>query len=128
MFRTIVLTSLASLLLTAGLQAHTRDTRLVKEVEAQCTAEARQNGVRGVVSLLIEIDNEGTPAKVEPVAGWWRGTFHPTLGYGLEEAAIEAVSQWRFKPSGTEARVGTMYIDVGFRCTKPLKTRWPRPD
>jgi len=128
MSRTLLLASLALLLSVAGLQAQTQGPLLVKEVEAVCTAEAQQKGVRGTVALLAEIDNEGVPAKVEPLIGWHRGTFHPTLGYGLEEAAVEAVSQWRFEPIGTDVPLGTMHMQVGFQCTKPLKAVLPRSE
>lgn len=100
----------------------------MEEVDAVCTAEAQQKGVRGTVTLRAEIDNAGVPTKVEPVTGWHRGTFHPTLGYGLEEAAVKAVSQWRFEPTGTDAPVGTISIERSFRCTKPLKALFPRPE
>jgi hypothetical protein len=76
----------------------------------------------------MELDSEGKPVKVEALTGWSGGAFHQPLGYGLEEAAIEAVSQWRFEPSGGEAPVRALQLDVGFRCLKPLKAVWPRPE
>ena len=126
--RLTLLSSLTVLLLAAALPAQAQGPRLLEEVEAVCTAEAQRNGVRGTFTLLAEIDNAGVPTKVEPVTGWHRGTFHPTLGYGLEEGAVKAVSQWRFEPTGTDAPVGTIYIERSFRCAKPLKAVFPRPE
>lgn len=128
MSRTGVVVCVTLFLTAASLPAQTRDPRLVKHVEAECTSEARAKNVRGTVSLTMELDNEGTPVKVEALTGWSRGIFYQALGYGLEEAAIEALSQWRFKPSASEAPAGTLQLDVGFRCLKPLKAVWPRPE
>ena len=128
MSRTGIAVCLALFLTAASLPAQTRDPRLVKHVEAECTSEARANNVRGTVSLTMELDNEGKPVKVEALTGWLGGLFYQPLGYGLEEAAIEAVSQWRFEPSGSEAPVGKYQLEVGFRCLKPLKAVWPRPE
>jgi TonB family protein len=83
---------------------------LLRKVEPGYTEEARAEGVQGTVVLQVEIDPSG---KV--------GTTHigviRSLGLGLDEKAIEAVKQWKFKPAiknGTPITAKAT-IEVNFR-------------
>jgi TonB family protein len=60
------------------------------EVPAEYTAEARAARIQGVVILQLVLDEEGRVADVRALKG---------LPYGLTEAAITAVRQWRFEPA-----------------------------
>ena len=55
------------------------------------TKEALDASIEGVIVLKVVIRKDGLVDNVEVVQG---------LGYGLDEAAIEAVmTEWRFKPA-----------------------------
>lgn len=80
----------------------------IHHVDAEYTWAAREARIQGVIILELEIDAEGRvrdPVVVKP------------LGYGLDEAAIEAVSQWRYKPAMEDGRpVATRYnATINFR-------------
>jgi TonB family protein len=54
------------------------------------TELARQDKVNGSVMVSLIVDKDGLPQKVHVTRG---------LGDGLDENAVEAVKQWRFKPA-----------------------------
>jgi len=60
----------------------------IERIEPDYPPEARSQGLRGDVGLLVTIDAAGAVVKAEPLTG--REIFRP--------AAIEAVKQWRFRP------------------------------
>ena len=64
--------------------------RLLREVKAEYTEDARRRNIRGEVLLEVVVSRDGTVGKVRLVRG---------LGAGLDERAIEAVRQWRFAPA-----------------------------
>jgi len=73
--------------------------RLVREVKAVYTEDARRRGLTGDVLLEIVVRRDGSVGDVTVIRG---------LGAGLEARAIEAVRQWRFTPA---RRLGTP-VDV----------------
>jgi TonB family protein len=64
--------------------------RLLREVKAQYSEEARRRGISGSVVLEIVIRNNGTVGDVTVLRG---------LGYGLDERASAAVRAWQFAPA-----------------------------
>ncbi len=77
--------------------------QLIYKVEPEFSEEARKAKHQGVVVLTIEVDPSGNVRNVH---------VRQSLGLGLDEKAIEAVSHWRFraaildgKPVTTEAVV-----------------------
>ncbi len=64
--------------------------RLLREVKAQYTDEARRRGITGNVLLEIVITRDGTVGDVSIRRG---------LGAGLDQRAIDAVRQWSFAPA-----------------------------
>jgi len=64
--------------------------RLLREVKADYTEEARQRGLEGDVVLEIVVRRDGTVAGVKVLQG---------LGAGLNDRAAQAVRQWRFAPA-----------------------------
>jgi periplasmic protein TonB len=64
--------------------------QLLDEVKAPYPPQARKDGVEGDVILLLTIDDHGNVAKVRKVVG---------IGHGLDEAAIDAVKRFKFKPA-----------------------------
>ncbi len=73
--------------------------RVLKEVTADYTEEARQRGITGEVVLEIVVRRDGTVGDARILRG---------LAAGLNERAVEAVRQWRFAPA---QRLGTP-VDV----------------
>ena len=82
--------------------------QLIYRTEPEYTAEARQKGVEGVVKLYAEIAPDGRAHRIR--------VLH-SLGSGLDEKAIEAVRQWRFRPGTKDghAVTSTSSIEVRFR-------------
>ena len=60
------------------------------EVEPEFSEDARKAKLQGVVMLAAEVDVNGRLRNIRITRG---------LGLGLEEKAIEAVKQWRFRPA-----------------------------
>jgi protein TonB len=73
--------------------------RLLREVKAQYTDDARRRGLTGDVLLEIVIKADGSVGEVKVLRG---------LGSGLDERAATAVRNWRFAPA---RRLGTP-VDV----------------
>ncbi len=64
--------------------------QLIYKVEPEFSEEARKAKHQGVVVLTIEVDPSGNVRNVH---------VRQSLGLGLDEKAIEAVSHWRFRPA-----------------------------
>src|SRR5262249_33835880 len=64
--------------------------KLLREVKAQYTEDARRRSITGDVLLEIVVRRDGTVGTVNVLRG---------LGAGLDERATEAVRQWRFDPA-----------------------------
>jgi TonB family protein len=64
--------------------------RLIREVKADYTEEARQRSIAGEVVLEIVVRRDGSVGDVRILQG---------LGGGLNERAVQAVRQWRFAPA-----------------------------
>ncbi len=81
---------------------------LVSNAEPHYSKEARAAGLQGTVGLSVVIDEKGVPRDIRVVR---------SLGKGLDEKAIEAVEQWRFRPgmkNGAPVAVRTR-IEINFR-------------
>jgi protein TonB len=64
--------------------------RLVREVKADYTEDARRRSLEGDVVLEIVVRSDGAVGDVKLLKG---------LGAGLDERAIQAVRDWRFAPA-----------------------------
>lgn len=64
--------------------------RLLREVKAEFTEEARRRSVTGDVLLEIVVRSDGAVGDVRLLRG---------LGAGLDQRAVQAVRQWRFDPA-----------------------------
>jgi TonB family protein len=78
--------------------------KVLERVEPQYPPEARAARVGGMVVLETRIHEDGTVGEVRVVR---------PLGYGLDEAAIAAVKQWKFQP----AREHGQPVSVAFTIT-----------
>ena len=63
---------------------------VLHSVEPEFTEDARRANFQGSVSIKLIVDSQGNPQNVQLV-------HH--LGMGLDEKAIEAVRQYKFKPA-----------------------------
>jgi protein TonB len=82
--------------------------QLLWKTEPEYSEEARKARHQGSVMLAVEIDPEGHPRNIRVVQ---------SLGLGLDERAVEAVSKWRFKPGLLNGRPvnAPIRVEVSFR-------------
>jgi TonB family protein len=78
------------------------------KVEPEYTDQARKAHIQGSVLLEIEVGVDGRVHNIQ---------VRQSLGLGLDERAIEAVKQWKFRPGQQDGRpVATIAtVDVSFR-------------
>jgi TonB family protein len=76
--------------------------------EPMYSEDARVAKYMGMVVLSVEIGTDGAPHNIRVVRG---------LGLGLSDAAVDAVSQWKFKPGTRDGVPVTVAatIEVNFR-------------
>jgi TonB family protein len=81
---------------------------LVFKKEPEYSEEARKAKYQGTVLLYVEIDPSGRATNIR---------VQRSLGLGLDEKAIEAVRQWKFKPGYKDGKPVTVAatIEVNFR-------------
>jgi len=81
---------------------------VVSKVEPKYSEDAREGKLQGVVVLRMVIDEDGRPQDVQVTRG---------LGMGLDEKAMEAVRQWRFRPAYKDGQpVATQAsVEMNFR-------------
>ena len=76
--------------------------------DAEFSEEARKAKFSGNVEVYLVVDEHGAPSRIRVVRG---------VGMGLDDKAIEAVRQYKFKPAmkdGKPVKVD-LYIDVNFQ-------------
>ena len=81
---------------------------LLSKVEPDYSQDARAAKYQGSVLLYAEVGVDGSAHNISVSRG---------LGLGLNEKAIQAIRQWKFKPAGKDGqpvRVG-VNIEVNFR-------------
>lgn len=77
--------------------------RLLREVRADYTDEARRANVTGEVVLEIVVRRDGTVGDVRILQ---------QLGSGLDQRAIQAVRQWRFSPARLKGSPVDVIVEV----------------
>src|SRR5207247_10988145 len=77
--------------------------RLLREVRADYTEEARQKGLAGDVVLEIVVRRDGSVGDVKVLQG---------LPAGLNERAVQAVRQWRFSPAHRQGVPVDVIVEV----------------
>lgn len=78
--------------------------RLLREVKADYTDEARRANIEGEVELEIVVRRDGTVGDVRIIRG---------LRGGLNERAVNAVRQWRFAPGRMKGVPVDVVVEVG---------------
>lgn len=81
---------------------------VIHQAEAEFTEEARKANFQGTVSLQLVVDQQGNPQDVRVVRH---------AGMGLDQKAIEAVRQYKFRPAMYQGHpvAVQLVIDVDFR-------------
>lgn len=82
--------------------------RLLREVKASYTDEARRANIAGEVEMEITIRRDGTVSDVRILRG---------LGGGLNERAAAAVRQWRFAPARLKGTPVDVIVEVAVQFT-----------
>ena len=77
--------------------------RLLREVKADYTEEARRRGLSGEVVLEIVVRRDGSVGDVKLLKG---------LGAGLDDRAMQAVQQWRFVPALKQGTPVDVLVEV----------------
>jgi TonB family protein len=87
---------------------------VIKRIEPVYTDEAFQAKIEGTVEISVVTDAEGIPSELKVVRG---------LDKGLDEQALQAVRQWRFRPVYTNG-VSTplhLVLEVSFKMVAAKK-------
>jgi TonB family protein len=81
---------------------------VLNRIEPEYTEEARKAGVSASVSLRFIVAVDGIAQEIKVLRG---------AGFGLDERAVEAVSNWRFQPAMKEGAPAPMFsqAEVIFR-------------
>jgi periplasmic protein TonB len=82
--------------------------RLLREVKAQYTEDARRRGITGDVLLEVVVRRDGSVGEAHVLQA---------LGYGLEQRAIDAVRQWRFAPAQRKGVPVDVLVEVAVEFT-----------
>ena len=81
---------------------------LIHSVQPEFTEQARRSDLQGTVAIELIVDSQGNPQDVRVVR---------RLGMGLDQKAVEAVRQYKFKPAMYQGHPVSvqMVVDVDFR-------------
>ena len=82
--------------------------RLLREVKADYTDEARRRGITGDVVLEIVVRRDGSVGDVTILQG---------RGAGLDQRAVAAVRQWRFSPARRRGEPVDVIVEVAVEFT-----------
>lgn len=82
--------------------------KIQRKVGPRYTYEARRAGIQGTVVLEVLVDESGQATASSVIS---------PLGFGLDDRAKEAVSQWTFRPSQKDGKPVKVYttVEVNFR-------------
>ena len=75
----------------------------IYEVEPEFSEEARKAKFMGVVTVNLIVDSKGMPQNVHVLRG---------VGMGLDDKAVEAVKQYRFKPAMEAGKAVAVQLNV----------------
>ena len=80
-----------------------RAPKLLSSPEPEYSDEARRAKFQGVCVLSLIVGEDGLPRDIRVAR---------SLGMGLDEKAIEAVKQWRFKPAMKDGKPVSVQITI----------------
>jgi protein TonB len=81
---------------------------VIHQVDPEFTEQARQQNYQGTVAIQLIVDAQGNPQNVHVARH---------LGQGLDEKAVAAVRQYRFRPAMYQGHpvAVQMIVEVDFR-------------
>lgn len=88
------------------------------KVEPRYTPEALRAGVRGTALIRLAIDESGAVTQAT-LTRWHSPDNHPPLG--LDNAALDAVRQWKFVPPTRNGRPSATNANVEIHFTPELE-------
>ena len=77
--------------------------KVIYAVDPEFSDEARRQKYQGVVVLSLIVDAQGSPQHIRVVR---------PLGMGLDEKALEAVRQYKFKPAQKDGKPVPVEINI----------------
>jgi TonB family protein len=87
---------------TEKLSSQNRKARLIYHIEPEYTADAREKKIEGSVWLAFTIDRQGVPQGIQ---------IKKSLYPSLDQAAVNAVSTWRFEPAVKNGEPVSMWVE-----------------
>jgi periplasmic protein TonB len=85
---------------------------VVYQVDPEYSAEALRAGVNAMVALRIVVNSAGKPTGIRVIKD---------AGYGLEEKAVEAIRQWKFKPGTKDGKPVAVEIAIQIEFHAPVR-------
>jgi TonB family protein len=76
---------------------------LLAQIQPEYSDDGRKARIQGTVELLIVVNADGT-VKFD--------TVRKSLGYGLDQKAMEAVKKWKFAPGKKDGKPVATYVSV----------------
>lgn len=76
---------------------------VISQPSAEFSREARKKQIEGTVMVSLVVSKEGLPTDIQVVK---------SLGYGLDEKAVDAVGQYRFQPATKDGKPVAVQIRV----------------
>jgi len=77
---------------------------LISKVDPEYSSDAREKRREGTVLVAAQIDTSGQAINMRVIR---------SLGLGLDEEAIDALKQWKFKPAKKDGKAVAVEIQVG---------------
>jgi TonB family protein len=82
--------------------------KVLHSKEPTFSKEARKAKISGIVQVYLWVEKDGSVSHIRVVK---------SVGYGLDEKAVEAVRKYKFKPATKDGEpvIVDLYIDVNFQ-------------
>lgn len=80
--------------------------QVIHSVNPQFTDQSRENHVSGTVLIGLIVDEDGNPQEVQVKKG---------IEKDLDQNAVDAVKQWRFKPGSKDAKPVRVRISIAIQ-------------
>ena len=78
---------------------------VLSEVKPDYTAEAKKQGIQGIVELSVVVNDDGTVGEVKV-------TKSLDDKYGLDEQAVIAMKKWQFRPGTKDGKPVAVQVTV----------------
>src|SRR5262245_30662458 len=99
-----------------GLAAGAKPPKIKKRFDPKLTTHARAYRIQGTVVVEGLITEDGKATQLNVIS---------PLGYGLDERAVESVSQWKFSPATQDGAPISARVTIQVDFRRPLDPRRP---